>query len=149
MRRDARRLDEMLEGLSEPQAELLCLGLLGLVALRARHRGLDDALLGSALVALRKTTQTRMKGVVYEHPPDDARAVLLVREIADLFEAEDPAGRKALPADRDLLAVLEGLERGLAASKDDSPHSFLDTALRVVGLRAGEAGEADRSRLIS
>jgi hypothetical protein len=141
----------MLEGLEGRQAELLFLGLLGIVALRARRRGLDDELLGSALSALRKTTQTRMKGVVYEHPPDDARAVPLVREIAGLFEAEDPAGRRAVPADRDLLAVLEALERGLAVSSDASPHSFLDTVVRVVGRKAGEAEpvETSRPRLVS
>ena len=137
--KDARRLYPMIEGLSEAQAQLLFLGLMGIVALRARHRDLDDLLLASAVGALRKTTQTRQSGLVYEHPPDDARAQALVRELAGIFEAEGEDGRKAAPADRDLLAVLGGLEAGLAVSADASPTSFLDTALRLVG-RGAAAG---------
>jgi len=131
--KDARRLYPMVEGLSDAQAQLLFLGLMGVVALRARHRGLDDRLLASAVLALRKTTETRMNGLVYAHPPDDARAQSLVRELAGIFEAEGEDGRKQVPADRDLLAVLGGLAAGLAVPADESPTSFLDTVVRLVG----------------
>ena len=148
--KDARRLYPMVEGLSEAQAQLLFLGLMGIVALRARHRGLDDLILGSAVLALRKTTETRMNGLVYDHPPDDARAQALVRELAGIFEAEGEDGQKRAPADRDLLAVLGGLEAGLAVKPDASPTSFLDTAVRLVG-RGAAAGSPSppQARLVS
>ena len=135
-RRDARRLYAMTEGLSEPQLQLLFLALVGTTALRARHRGLDDHLLSVALAALRRTTETRMNGVVYEHAPEDARARALVRELQSMFEAEDDSGRRQAPGDRDLLAVLRGLEAGLLVSGDASPTSFLDSVVRAVGRRA-------------
>jgi deoxyribodipyrimidine photolyase-like uncharacterized protein len=109
---------------------------MGIVALRARHHGMDDALFASALTAFRKTVETRASGVVYEHAPDDARAAALSRDLASIFEAEDARGRKAIPADRDLLAVLRGLERGRALGEDASAHSFLDTIVRLVGRRS-------------
>ena len=144
-RKDARRLYPMVESLSDAQAQLLFLGLMGIVALRARHPDLDDRLLASAVLALRKTTETRRNGLVYEHPPDDARAQALVRELAGIFEAEGEDGRKAAPADRDLLAVLEGLEAGLAVAGEASPTSFLDTALRLVGRGAASASPSPTS----
>jgi len=150
-RRDARRLYALTDGLSEPQLQLLFLALVGTTALRARHRGLDDHLLSSAVSALRRTTETRMKGVVYEHAPDDARAQALVRELQSLFEAEDETGRRQAPKDRDLLAVLRGLEAGLLVSGDASPTSFLDSVVRAVGRRTatGAAPRADAPRLLS
>ncbi|HVQ32209.1 MAG TPA: hypothetical protein VMV21_21595 [Vicinamibacteria bacterium] len=148
--KDARRLYPMVESLSDLQAQLLFLGLMGIVALRARHRGLDDRLLASAVLALRKTTETRISGLVYDHPPDDARAQALVRELAALFEAEGDDGRKQAPADRDLLAVLKGLEAGLAVEADDAPTSFLDSVVRLVGRgAAGGAAPSGPARLIS
>jgi hypothetical protein len=149
--RDARRLMAMLEGLREAQAQLLFLGLVGIVSLRARHRGLDDELLASALVALRKTTETRMNGLVYDHAPDDARALGLVRELGALFEAEDAGAQRVAPADRDLVAVLKALEAGLAVTGEGSSASFLDTVVRVVGRRTGARAVAspDHPRLIT
>jgi hypothetical protein len=148
--KDARRLYPMVEGLSDAQAQLLFLGLMGVVALRARHRGLDDRLLASAVLALRKTTETRMNGLVYAHPPDDARAQSLVRELAGIFEAEGEDGRKQAPADRDLLAVLGGLAAGLAVPADESPTSFLDTVVRLVGRGAsGRAPSPSPGRILT
>ena len=145
MRRDAARLHEMIDGLTEAQIRLLFVGLVGVVAVRARHHGLDDARFGSALQALRKTVETRASGLVYEHPPEDPRATALVRDLAGLFEAEDPKGRRAVPADADLLAVLRGLEKGLTVGGDTSPHSFLDTVVRLVGRRGAPDPQADPS----
>jgi hypothetical protein len=148
--RDARRLMAMLEGLREAQVRLLFLGLVGIVALRARHRGLDDRLLASALAALRKTAETRASGLVYEHPPDDARAGVLLRDLLALFEAEGPDGGRVAPADRDLLAVLKALEAGLGVPSDGAPASFLDTVVRVVGRKtAARPSEPRASRLIT
>jgi hypothetical protein len=149
--RDARRLYGMTDGLSENQARLLFVGLLGLVALRARHLGLDDVLLGSALAALRKTTETRMNGIVYEHPTGDTRAQALLRDLAPVFEAREDSGRVALPADRDLLAVLRGLETAMNVETDASPTSFLDTVVRLVGRRTASPSAtpgAEKTRLV-
>jgi len=140
LRRDAARLYAMIEGLSEGQVRLLFVGLVGVVALRARHHGLDDALFASALAAFHKTVETRANGVVYEHAPDDLRAAALTRDLAGVFTAQDAAGRQAAPADRDLLAVLRGLDRGREIGEEASPHSFLDTLVRLVGRRFPAAG---------
>jgi hypothetical protein len=151
MQRDARRLYAMTDGLGETQLQLLFLALVGTTALRARHRGLDDHLLASALSALRRTTETRMNGLVYDHAPDDARARALVRELSSLFEAEDGTGRRQAPHDRDLLAVLRGLEAALLVPGSASPTSFLDSVVRIVGRRVatGGAPTADAPRLLS
>jgi hypothetical protein len=134
--RDARRLHDMVRGLTQAQARLLFLSLMGIAALRSRDRDLDDERLASAVDALGRTTRTRLKGVLYEHAPEDARALGLVRDLASMFEAEDEGGRKAVPADRDLLAVLEALKAGMGGADAASPHSFLDSAVRLVGRRA-------------
>ena len=126
----------MVGSITDLQARLLFLGLMGLTALRTRHPGLDDSQLASATVALRKTVETRLAGLLYEHPPDDARAQAVMRDLQGLFEAEDEAGRKAAPDDRDLLAVLKAIEAGLAITDDDSATSFLDTVTRMTGQKA-------------
>jgi hypothetical protein len=157
MRRDAARLYEMTDGLVDGQIRLLFLGLMGLVTLRARHHGMGDALLGSALLAFRRTVETRANGLLYEHPPEDPRAAALVRDLGGLFEAEDASGRRAAPADKDLLAVVRGFEKGLSVGEDTSSHSFLDTVVRLVGRQgaphpaAGRPGgpAATRPRIIA
>jgi hypothetical protein len=130
---DARRLQAMAQGLGDAQARLLFLGLAGLAALRGRHPGLDDARLAMAATAVRKTSETRLSGLVYEHAPDDARAQSVTRDLAGLFEAQVAAGRHAAPADRDLVAVLKALEAGLAVADPGAKTSFLDTVARLTG----------------
>jgi hypothetical protein len=90
-----------------------------------------------------------MKGLLYEHPAEDPRAQGLVPELRALFEAEDPSGRRQAPADRDLLAVLEGLEAGLGQPGEASSTSFLDAVARTVGRRVGTgtAARADGPRV--
>jgi hypothetical protein len=150
LRRDALRVMQMTEGLGEGQTRLLFLALLGIVGLRARHHGMDDALFASALEAFRKTVETRANGLVYEHAPGDARAAALARDFGALFQAEAASGRQAVPADRDLLAVLRGLERGQAIGDDVSPCSFLDTVVRLVGRhQPGPGPGAGASRIIA
>jgi hypothetical protein len=138
-RRDARRLAPFLQDLTDVQARLFFLALSGIGALRARRRDLDDRLLGQAVTALRKTVETRARGVLYDHQADDARAQGLVVELRQMFEAQDESGRPVAPEDRDLLAVLQALDRSIAATlgDGDGPVAFLDTALRIVGKLEG------------
>src|SRR5882672_2658703 len=60
--RDLRRLAPRLEPLSDPQARLFFLSLVGLTALRARRPELGDALLLEAVAALRKTVRPGGRG---------------------------------------------------------------------------------------
>ena len=131
--RDARRIAPFLEGLSEGQGRLVLLSLVGVTAIRARRPGIDDRLLLAAVQALRKTVETREKGILYEHPVADARAQGLAHELAGLFEARDEPGLSHAPADRDLSAALTRLERAVRAvlAEGDSAHAFLDTATRL------------------
>jgi hypothetical protein len=131
--RDARRVGPFLEGLSEAQGRLVLLSLVGIAAIRGRRREADDRLLLEAVAALRKTLETREKGIVYEHAPADARAQGLVHELAELFEARDAEGVSHAPAGRDLARALERLERTIEATvkEGESAHAFLDTATRL------------------
>ena len=146
--RDLRRLAPHLEGLSDPQARLLFLSLVGVTALRGR-RALDDELLLEATSALRKTVETREKGILYEHPAEDLRAQGLVPELRGLFEAKDEQGIAHAPADKDLLAVLRALEGvlGEVAREGAGPTAFLDTAARMAA-RMGAAPRAPGRPLI-
>ena len=146
--RDLRRLAPHLEGLSDPQARLLFLSLVGVTALRGR-RALDDELLLEATAALRKTVETREKGILYEHPAEDLRAQGLVPELRGLFEAKDEQGIAHAPADKDLLAVLRALEGvlGDVVREGAGPAAFLDTAARVAA-RMGVAPRAPGRPLI-
>ncbi len=131
--RDLRRLAPHLERLSDAQARLLFLSLVGVTALRGRRRDLDDELLLEATAALRKTVETKEKGILYEHPAEDLRAQGLVPELRGLFEAKDEQGIAHAPADKDLLAVLRALEGALGhvAREGAGPAAFLDTAARM------------------
>ena len=99
--------------LTEGQARLFFLALVGLLGLRARRPELDDHLLHEAVAALRKTVETRERGILYEHRAEDLRAQGLVPEIRALFETKDDAGATHAPDDRDLLAVLGSLRGAL------------------------------------
>jgi hypothetical protein len=131
--RDARRLARFLAPLSEGQQQLMLLSLKGVAALAARRQQVDDRLLVEAVSTLRRTTETRQKGILYEHQADDARAQALVIELADLFQIRDPSGRAATPSDSDLLAALKALEGAIAATAAEAagPRAFLETATRV------------------
>jgi hypothetical protein len=134
-RRDARRLAPFIQGLSDVQARLLFLALAGITALRARRRELDDALLLQAVAALKKTVDTRARGVLYDHQAEDARAQGLVLELRQMFAASGDDGGAVAPDDRDLVPVLHSLEGAVAAAiaEHEGPEAFLDTALRLVG----------------
>lgn len=146
-RRDMRRLAPAVQGLSEPQAQLFFLSLAGLVAIRGRRRELDDRLLLDAVQALRKTVETRVGGLLYEHPPADARAIALVAELQGLFEVKEEEDAAAhTPSDADLRAVLVALETSLGAMRTEAAgaHAFLDTAVRLTG-RFGSGPAAERA----
>jgi hypothetical protein len=148
--RDARRVGPFLEGLSEAQGRLVLLALVGVTAIRARRRELDDRLLLEAVQALRKTVETREKGILYEHPAGDARAQGLAHELGELFAAEGADGRSHAPADRDLAEALSRLEGAVTAAlrEGESGHAFLDSATRLAA-RLGPPPEArPRSSLI-
>jgi hypothetical protein len=147
--RDARRLAPFIDPLSESQGRIFLMALVGTASLRARHPKLEDGLLREAVAALRKTTETRERGVLYEHRPDDFRAEGLVADLRGLFEAKDPAGQITTPADSDLGPVLAALEAALAASqKEDAGRSlFLETATRVAA-QFGVVPTAPRAGLI-
>jgi hypothetical protein len=146
-KRDERRLGPFLAELSEGQAHLVLVALAGLGGLRGRHGDLDDALALEAVEAVRRTTETRDRGVLYEHRPNDARAQALVPEIAGIFEARGEDGTVRRPADRDLVAALRALEKAVAATirEGEGPQAFLDTAARLVA-RLGGRSAAPRPR---
>jgi hypothetical protein len=137
--RDERRLLPHLAPLIERQAQLVFLALAGIGGLRGRHDELDDALLLEAVVAVRKTTETRDRGVLYEHPPGDLRAREVIRDLTELFEARGEDGVVHRPADRDLVVALRGLEGALGSTirEKAGPHAFLETAARVVARLGG------------
>ena len=149
-RRDARRLAPFIEGLSDVQARLFFLALAGITALRARRRDLDDALLAQAVAALRKTVETRARGILYDHQADDARAQGLVFELRQMLEAHDEAGGEVGPEDRDLLPMLLALDAATAATvaEREDPVAFLDTALRLVGSLDGQRASPPRTVIV-
>ncbi len=149
-RRDARRLAPFIERLTRAQADLFFLALVGIRGLRARRQALTDALLAQAVTALRKTAETRDRGILYEHAPEDLRAQPLVQDLRGVFEAKDAEGRPVTPPDHDLAAVLAALEGALAAAvREGSGDSvLLDTIARVVGEPAKDAPSPERRLIV-
>jgi hypothetical protein len=148
--RDQRRLGPHVAELTEGQLRLVLLALTGINGIRGHHRELEDTLLLEAVVALRKTVETRDRGILYEHPPGDARAQELVQELSGLFEARDEDGAVHRSSDRDLAAALRGLERAIAATvrEKEGPHAFLDTATRLVGRLGGAPARRPRPLIV-
>ena len=147
---DLRRLGPHLSGLTEGQIALALLALSGLAAIHARRSDLDDALLLGAVEALRKTVDTRERGVLYDHPPQDARAQVLVEELALLFEARDAAGAVRRPSDRDLGVVLRALEAAVrdTLAEGEGPRAFFTTAARFAGRLAGAPAVRSRPLIV-
>lgn len=148
--RDARRLAPFLAPLGEGQQQLFLLALRGLAAVGAQHRHADDRLLLETVGTLRKTTETREKGILYEHQAEDARAQALVPQLAEIFHPRDPGGHTAGgPSDGDLLAALKALEGALGATVAQAagPRALLETAARVTAELSVDA-PAETPRLI-
>ncbi len=148
--RDARRVGPFLEGLSEAQGRLVLLSLVGLSAIRARRLDLDDRLLLEAVRALRRTVETRERGILYEHQADDARAQGLAHELGELFVARDEGGTVHSPRDADLARALSRLEQAVEATtrEGESAHAFLDTATRLAARLGPPPGARPRPSLI-
>jgi hypothetical protein len=144
LERDQRRLGPHVAELTERQVRLVLLALTGVAAIHRRHLELEDALVLDAVTALRKTVDTREKGILYEHKAVDARADALARELEGLFEARDAEGRVRRPADRDFGAALRALEGALrdAIAENAGPRSFLATAARLAGRRGAPSPAA-------
>ena len=149
-RRDARRLAPHLRGLSDVQARLFFLTLTGSHAIHGRRPDLTDALLGQAVAALRKTVETRNRGILYDHQAEDLRAQGLVHDLRALFETRDDSGRAVSPDDRDLLPVLAALEGALADTRKEGagPVAFLETAARFSGVAAPASRDRPGPRII-
>lgn len=131
-RRDWRRLAPCLEALAggrDEHAEWFILALKRTALLRSRHRDLDDRLLYAALDALTHTMETRAKGVLYEHAPDDLRAVPVLRDLGAIFNSADGGA----PRDTRLLALLTALRRALGdtLAEHGEPGAFLDSLTRL------------------
>jgi hypothetical protein len=148
--RDVRRLAPHLRGLTDGQARLFFLALVGLTGLRARRGELTDHLLHEAVVALRKTVETREKGILYEHPAEDLRAQGLVYELRGVFETKDAAGAAHAPADRDLRPVLTSLQASLeeCLREQAGPAAFLETAGRLAERALPAARPAPRPLIV-
>ena len=143
-RRDARRLAPHIESLSEEQSQVFFLALVGLTGIRRARRDLEDRVLLQAVTALRKTAETRERGILYEHQAEDVRAQALLHDLAGIFESKDEEGSPVSPDDRDLLAALRALESCLidTAREGAGPTAFVETAARV----APQLGAAVRER---
>ena len=131
--RDIEQIGPYLEPLSEPGALLFQAILHETGTLLGRHPATDDALLLDAIRSLRKTLATRQSGLVYDHPPEDARAAALVRELDRYFGAGGDADERVAPDPRDASAVLEALERAIvgASRSDQGPRAFVARAARL------------------
>jgi hypothetical protein len=143
-RRDILRLAPFLGGLSDGQARLLFLSLVGITSLRSERKDLDDRLLAEAAGALRKTVETRLGGLVYEHHPEDARAEGLVHALKDLFRVVDEDEKPVAPDDRDLLPVLVALDSAVRHTLDEKLGAtvFLDSMARLVASRLPQTAPA-------
>jgi len=140
-RRDLARLAPYVQPMTDSQAQLFFVGLAGLTGIRARHAGLDDRLLHDALLSWRKTLETRAHGLIYEHPPEDARALGLSNELQGLFEARTPDGVRHSPAETDLVIVVRALEQ-LAAEYRREGGALLELAGRFARQMGSPAASA-------
>jgi hypothetical protein len=149
-RRDARRVAPHLDPLTETQTQLFLVALVGITGIRRARRDLDDQLLLQAAAALRRTVETRVGGLLYEHQADDLRAQGLVHDLKELFESVDEEGRPVTPDDRDLLAALSALEAAVQTTVEETVGStaFLDTAGRLAGQLGAAARARPRPRII-
>jgi hypothetical protein len=146
--RDQRRLAPSLQGLTDAQAQLLLVAIVGLDRLRVERRELDDRLVLDAVRALRKTVETRGHGILYDHSADDLRAEALLHELRGLFESKDAQGRPVSPDDADLLAALRTLESLVDRTlREGGRADFLEMASRIASDRRRES-QARPERLI-
>jgi hypothetical protein len=86
---------------------------------------------------------------VFEHVPDDARALAIVHDLAEVFRSKDGSGQPLSPDDRDLTAVLGALDAALSATAAEGAGAtaFLDTATRLAA-RLGARPSATIPRVV-
>ena len=150
-RRDILRVATHIQPLSEGQRQLFFLALVGIHGIHSERRELDDRLLGQAVSALRKTVETRSRGLVYEHSPDDVRAQGLVQQLKGLFEAKDEQGQPTSPDDRDLLPVLAALDGAIAQTRQENAGAtaFLETVARLAGQMGAAPAAASKPLIVA
>jgi len=131
--RDARRIAPHVARFEEPQLKLFFFLLLGLRRIASRYPEADDRLVADAIDTLLRTVETRAKGVLYEHPTEDARAQVLAREIAESFETRDANGQAVKISDAELLPVLRALAASLhtTLAEQAAPREFLEMTARL------------------
>jgi hypothetical protein len=149
-RRDARRVAPHLGGLTEHQTRLVLLALVGISGIRHGRRDLDDRLLLQALAALRKTVETHVRGLIYEHQADDVRAQGLLYDLRGIFESKDEEGQAVTPDDRELLPALKSLEAAVEATVKEGAGAaaFLETAGRLTSQLGAAARERPGPRIV-
>jgi hypothetical protein len=159
-RRDLLRIAPFIQSLTEAQSRLVFLALVGIAGLRTARRApgdsalddrvLDDRALGKAVEAYRRTLETRSRGLIYDHVPDDPRAQRLLVELTGLFRAAGPDGQVAEPDDRDLLPALAALDAAIAQTVEQGKGAtaFLDTAARLAA-RMGAPTRASRPLIVA
>jgi hypothetical protein len=149
--RDARRLAPYVSPLSEEQRQLFLVALVGIAAVRSRHRDVTDADLGEGVAALRKTLSTQESGLIYEHAAETLRAQAVADDLRGLFRSEGEDKEDVEPDPRDLAAVWSAVAGALQASADAAePAAFLDTTSRVASRLSGPppGGPRPGSRII-
>lgn len=132
-RRDLRHLVPHIERLSEPQAELFFAMVARSAGIHARRPEVDDRLLEQAVIALRRTADTREQGLIYEHAAEDLRAQTLVGDLREAFQPGQGSEAHG-PKDGDLRAAFAALEAALTQviGEAKGPRAFLELAGRVV-----------------
>lgn len=111
----------------------------------------DDKLLLDAVQSLRKTLATSRTGIVYEHPPEDARAVPLVRSLGRYFGQEDSGDGRFAPDPRDSASTLEAFDGALEAAvrSGEGPRSFIQRAARVAARFPLSTAPTSGARLVT
>ena len=149
-RRDSRRLAPYIEGLSAGAFRVFLVTLTALAAIRRRRPETTDERLAKALLALRKTVETRIRGILYEHPPEDLGSLDLLDDLRNLYQAKNEDGRDLLLPDDDLLPALTALEScvGEVRSEGLGPTAFLDLAVRMAGHAPSQRAEPPQRLIV-
>ncbi|MCU0241714.1 MAG: hypothetical protein MUF51_04760, partial [Vicinamibacteria bacterium] len=101
--------------------------------LHRTHRHLSDAVLHAAVVTLRKSAETRERGILYEHRAEDEGIQTVVLALRHAFAEHAAEGRVTEPSDQDLLPVLRALDQALAEcmKTESDDQAFLGSAARL------------------
>ena len=143
-RQDLVRVAPHIQELTQDQAALFFYLVAGMVRVTAaRREALDDRVWLAALVALRKTMETRESGLVYEHAPEDWRAQPLIQDMQAVIAPPENEGRPVAEPP-ELRAALGALVAAMEATlaENAGPAAFLETAMRIAAkIQSGEPAE--------